>query len=344
MRMKPLVSITAAFAMLLACSSFDAANTAPTDDAAAAPDTGAPADGGNDTGALPAPVITVSFQRSPTRIALDTDAVYWRNAGEPTDAGGPLSEIFKLARSKDAAPVQLVRDIQGGDGLTIDRDYVYWGTDEPCGAPNPIKRIKKNGGTPQPVLAGCAPPNVSELVVDGADVFFASRYGGGEVARAREGVSTTMAKGASRGLASDTLSIYFGQPSTATLVRIDKGDVNNSVQVFAPAQGVVAVVADETAVYWITEHNTVARLDRDKPVGIPTILATDQPSPTAIALTATHVLWTNAGDGTVRRVAKTGGTPETIASQQDDPVAIAADEAGIYWLNGRPGTVTRIGW
>ena len=289
-------------------------------------------------------MIAVSSQRSPTRIALDKDAVYWRNAGEPTDAGGPLSEVLKLARRKDAATVQLVGDIPGGGGLTIDPDYVYWGTDEPCGAPNLIKRIKKNGGTPLPVLAGCLPLKISELVVDGADVFFASRSGGGEVARAQAGVSSTMAKGASRGLASDTHSIYFGQPSTATLVRIDKGDVNNSVQVFAVGQLVVAVVTDETAVYWITENNTVARLDRDKPGGIPKILAKDQPSPTAIALTATHVLWTNAGDRTVRRIAKTGGTPETIASQQDDPVAIAADEAGIYWLNGRPGTVTRIGW
>jgi hypothetical protein len=325
-----------------ACTSFDADATAAQTDGASPPEEGSSADGGSDAAPLSAPVVAVSLQRSPIRIALDADAVYWRNAGEATDAGGPRAEIVKLARSPGAAPIQLARDIQGGDGLTIDKDYVFWGSGGPCGTPIPVQRIKKTGGlAPEQVVSGCTYRGVSDLVVDGPDVFFVYP---GAVARARQGSAvTTMAMGTAQALAIDKLSVYFAQPSTATLVRIDKSDVTHAVNVFAPSQRVVAAVTDDTAVYWITENNTVARLDRDKPSTAPTVLASDQPAPTAIALTATHVLWTNGGDGTVRRVAKTGGTPETIASQQDDPAAIAADDAGIYWLNRRPGTVVRIG-
>jgi hypothetical protein len=332
-------------AFLLACSSFQAEDVRDGADAGGA-DATAESDAADGGATFPSgpPVVAVATQPSPTRIALDATNVYWRNAGEPNDAGMRFGEINALSRSAGGAPLQLARDFQFGDGLAIDPGYVYWGVAETCGSPVAIHRVKKTGGAVEGVFpSDCAFDNVVDLAVDGADVFFV--YAAGEaVGRTRlQSPPAKIAAGKARALAVDKLSVYYSQPTTGSLVRIDKSDPSNTVQIFATQQRAVAVVTDETTVYWISENNTVARLDRNKPSTAPVILANDEASPTAIAITSTHVLWTTSADGSIRRVAKTGGTPETLATKQDDPVAIAGDDAGIYWLNRGTGTVMRIG-
>jgi hypothetical protein len=70
-----------------------------------------------------------------------------------------------------------------------------------------------------------------------------------------------------------------------------------------------------------------------------TMLATGQDRPHDIALDDTHVYWANAGDGSIARVAKTGGAVEMLASDQVDTQTIAVDDEYVYW--GAGGGVNR---
>jgi hypothetical protein len=71
-------------------------------------------------------------------------------------------------------------------------------------------------------------------------------------------------------------------------------------------------------------------------------LATGQKSPSAIAVDAAGVYWTNAGDGTVMEVPLAGGTPVTLASRQGSPTALAIDATNAYFANWDSGAVMKV--
>ena len=69
-----------------------------------------------------------------------------------------------------------------------------------------------------------------------------------------------------------------------------------------------------------------------------TVLAPEEPSPTAIAVDATHVYWATAGadcsEGWIRSVPKAGGPIATLASGEPNPRAIAIDAERVYFYDG----------
>jgi hypothetical protein len=69
----------------------------------------------------------------------------------------------------------------------------------------------------------------------------------------------------------------------------------------------------------------------------PVILASGRNSPTAIAVNAAGVYWTEAN--AITAVALTGGAPATIASGAyvSTPVGLALGSTGVYWSNGGGG-------
>jgi hypothetical protein len=72
-------------------------------------------------------------------------------------------------------------------------------------------------------------------------------------------------------------------------------------------------------------------------VTAPKVLAAEQVAPGELALDASHVYWTaygsDAGDGRIVRVSKSGGTPFILARRQSVPFGIAVDDTQVYWVN-----------
>jgi hypothetical protein len=71
--------------------------------------------------------------------------------------------------------------------------------------------------------------------------------------------------------------------------------------------------------------------------GTSTLFAADSTGPSAIAIDATNVYWTDfdgpGSNGTVMKAPLGGGSATQIASAQATPNAIAIDCAGVYWTN-----------
>jgi hypothetical protein len=65
----------------------------------------------------------------------------------------------------------------------------------------------------------------------------------------------------------------------------------------------------------------------------PTVLATGLMDAARLAVDATSVYWTSAGDGTVRSMSKQGGTINVLASQIDAPYGIAVNATSVYFTS-----------
>jgi hypothetical protein len=75
------------------------------------------------------------------------------------------------------------------------------------------------------------------------------------------------------------------------------------------------------------------------------VLASGEPSPTAIAVDAANVYWATTGAGTnsgkIRSMPKAGGAITTIADGQADPRALLVDANYVYWYDGADARVVR---
>jgi hypothetical protein len=74
--------------------------------------------------------------------------------------------------------------------------------------------------------------------------------------------------------------------------------------------------------------------------GTPTVLASGQQGPIAIAVDATSVYWTN--NNTVMKVALDGGAPVTLASGQHTAAGIAVDPTSVYWADYGTGAIMKL--
>lgn len=85
------------------------------------------------------------------------------------------------------------------------------------------------------------------------------------------------------------------------------------------------------------------------PLGPVHVLASGLTVPIRLLQDDNHVYWVNAGnngDGSVMRVAKSGGAPQILASGQQFPVGLVVDDDAVYWTTVGSafgaGTVMRV--
>lgn len=71
------------------------------------------------------------------------------------------------------------------------------------------------------------------------------------------------------------------------------------------------------------------------------ILVASANDPFGIALSGASLYWTNYGNGSVKKVATTGGVKTTIATGQLNPGFIAVDTTSVHWTEPGGGTVKK---
>jgi hypothetical protein len=235
-------------------------------------------------------------------------------------------------------PVTLTKGPQGGGGIVVDANNVYWTAMQvsngftgglfgevmqcsKCGCKNPIVLVNETSYIPQ------------GIAVDSTYVYWGSTdeimrvpIGGG----ARTTFASTQAVG---GIVSDANDLYWSNGKDAVMKAPREGG-RPTVVANATASAYVAAV-DATNVYWTDmSSGTISKA----PVGggAATVLATGQ-SAGALALDATNVYWTNYDNdqpgATVMTIPIAGGTPTTLASGIRGPAGIAVGRSSVYWTS-----------
>ena|GEM_PF-5640772 len=229
-----------------------------------------------------------------TGIAVQASTVYFACAGNGT--------VASLAPG-EAQPQLLASGQHEPWAIAVDRTHVYFttrGTQDNLNGG--VVRVPLAGGPIQVIASGLSAP--MHLALDDANVYVS------------------------------TLGQRAQNYEDSKVVRIPKA--GGAQEVVATSHGPISgLAADGKSVYWITAgtraaDGQVTRLDRDTTQ--PVMLASNQPSPTGLAIDEATVFWTSwAGD--VRKVGKRGGTPTTIVSGQDRPTDIVANSSVLVWAN-----------
>jgi hypothetical protein len=274
-----------------------------------------------------APIAT--GQNGPWGITNDGTDVYWTNYDDGSVKSAPVAggAVKTVVASAPANAKGIVRDAG---------NYVYWISDK-----QGLFRAPIQGGSATN-LYGFGSADQADLTTDGTDVYFSRPCC--QVYRYKSaGGGTSSIYGAEGGIS----QITYVAPGTlywATNNGIKKGTTSGgSSTVILPFafSDVVDLVADSDAVYGATPGpgGTINKL----PNGAfqPVNLASGLTDPTALALDADFVYWTDNKGGTVSKVPIGGGAPTVIAAGQEGPMGITVTSAYVFWANNGGGTVMR---
>lgn len=218
--------------------------------------------------------VLASGQDDPRRLVMDRRYVYWVNHGVDVYGNGAVMRVPKTG----GAPEVVAANQNVPEGLVVDDHAIYWTNRGDASGEGELVCAPKAGGTPLVLVDGLDWP--VELVQDGQYVYW-TNWSTSEIWRfpkaggQRELVTTLQGK-VMNGIAVDDRQAYVGTEATAT--------TRATVVGFAKAGG-----------------------------GTPTVMGPIADSVLAfLAVDDGHVYWTNYIDGSVRRVAKSGGTPEAL--------------------------------
>lgn len=342
-------AVTAALAVLAACSSSSGdgstSTTGTTDPISTADPTTAPSDTSSST-AIGSTSTTDATTGTTIGSVDSTDG----STGDPpaADPGCPECTV-------------LVDGLEGGRGLALDATHAYY-TDQNRGT---VERVALAGGAPEVLATDQITPY--DVAVDGAHVYWTNFSAAGGVYR--------MAKG---GGAIDVLDDYSSLPRSlvvdATHVywttfasggggvwRRDLALAATSEQIVFAISGVADLVIDASRVY-ATSHDPapngggvgfIQEPPQEPAVGVvvsvplagdpdfdaTTILASGIAQPWGLAKAGDALFWAN-GDGAgsndanaVMSVDIDAGPAVVLASGQNAPWGVAADDAAIYWTD-----------
>lgn len=236
-------------------------------------------------------------------------------------AGGPTTNLA----TAQATP----------NGIAVDDHFVYW-TNLNGGT---IKRATHTGGNVSDLATGQQGP--CGLALSGADVYWTNS--GTSAAGWKDGQVQVLPSGGSLAtlatarypcsVAVDAGFVYWADRGDP--VQSDLGSVNRIATSGGSVQTLVAgVTADDIAldgayVYW-TNRSSIGRAPRTG--GSAETLASGLSIANSLAIDATHLYFTTAGDGRLARILKVGGPVEILAtSLAKFPGGVSVDATSICW-------------
>lgn len=276
-----------------------------------------------------------SGQASPSKNdAPETQAGRTGSGGTGSDSGGSTSANTSgssnsgnvcVGKSDDrlncgkcgneCGAVALISDQVYPYDLRVDADNVYWTTQSAAlGEEGLVMQMPLAGGEPIVLASGQTP---GSLAIDAEHVYWTNTTDDGSV-----------------------MSVPIGGGTVTTLA--------------AHQPGPVSIAVDATNVYWTTLTGGACADDAEICYpggnvmkvsiagGDPVTLASDQAHPSAVAVDATSVYWTNEAnnifEGAIMKIAIEGGTPVTLASQQEGVGdSIVVDATDVYWTGNSGG-------
>lgn len=310
---------------------------------------GAGATGGTGADAPWTLTAIASGQTNPMSIAVDAQAVYWADSGDPSSTSGAI-----VRQNLKGGPLTLLASGAYGRPFSIatDSTNIYWAA-WPARAQWVMKTPIGNGGA-TPLTFGELCPKT--LAVDSSRVYWTNSCNGTLMACGIDGCkgqATLLVSGQrnpwglavvrSWGLAVDSPGLYWTNNGDGTVMRCAASACPDTTKVIADGQtGPTAIVADSFDVFWLDSGGgTVMKAPLTG--GHAEVLAAGQNDPSAIALDDVSVYWIDSGDGTVMAAPKGGeGCPTLLSSDQNAPQSIAVSDSAIYWTNAGDGTVMRL--
>ena len=235
-------------------------------------------------------------QSAPSSIAVDATSVYWIN--DPDTEHGA---IVRVAKGGGAAPEILAAALGWVTYIAVGSAAVYGET-----GIGTVTRIPLDGGAPTVVVPGNV--LVSGLAVDTTRVYWISEWGGAlagvllsaPLTSSTGGAPTTLASGLNnaQSLVVGAASLYWIEYDTAyvpNVVSVPAGGGTPGVV----ASNAAAFAIDGADVFWIRSTSPASAMDDilegSIDGGPPTVLASGQSFPNAIAVNSSGVYWSETG-------------------------------------------------
>jgi hypothetical protein len=254
-------------------------------------------------------------------------------------------------------PLVLAPNRQYPYGIAVGPNDVYWLDNGLMGAgssstPGRVMRVPKFGGDAVELAGGRTSP--THLALRDSDVFWTEsavwtlRSGSGA---AQISSSSWVAKTATAA-AIDAQGVYWlafarTQALSSTTLRVIRTGFEGGDQVVSSSSAphdyttslCNGVAVDDTYVYWADdEENMIYKAPKTGGPAMP--LTSTNLSPVNLAVSATHVYWTDYNQ-TLERVAKSGGFAELVVGNQATPRGLVVDGDTLYWVDFSLGSVLR---
>lgn len=275
--------------------------------------------------------ILASGQGSPLDVAFDGQRAFW------TVYGGPVASA-----SLCGGAVTTIAN-EPATSIALDDTNVYWILDS--SQTMELRRAPRDGGAATTLATSPLPDSLTNLVVDGDDIYYGSPSGVARVPKTggptAELLETTYA--VEWALAVDATSIYFGSGTNGLMVMPKAGGTPTSLAPpIGPAIG--SIVTDDDNVYFATTSSeSVSNVDDWVIVSVPkaggdaTILVSDQPPVNMqMVLDLGFLKWTNVNMA-LESMPTSGGGPSQIASTAGS--GLAAHDGTLVWSGYADGTI-----